>query len=541
MIAKKLHVSWSILLVIIYTFVLTFGIIDNVKAAGSSFITTWKTDNEGTSLSNEVSIPVNASAVYDYYVDWGDGTHNSNVTGPITHTYPAPGTYTVSISGKFPRIQFSDSGDRKKILSVEQWGDIVWSSAESAFSGASNLVINAVDSPNLSAVKNASYMFKNAKSVEGGFENWDVGSVEVFSYMFSGASKFNSDISAWDMSSAFNVEGMFQNATTFNQDIGGWQMSKVGNIKAMFSGAVSFNQSLDAWDVSKAFNVEDMFRNASSFDKAFGSWNIGSIQYIQGLLSGASLSTQQYDLLLTSWRQSQNVRGIVIDAGNSTYCNGSASRDYLVETLGWTINDAGADTVFCGAVDVNFATVPLLGENQPADTLVGELVVDSSLGGNFSLSLNCSSPSYDSRFFVLRNNQIFTTNIFDYENPQDDNLDNAYELCILVSNENGESTKKFVLVTVSDIEDDVQINNPGQSSNGGAGGSNSGGQASDNGQTLGTSDSKDTPKVLALAATGLGASMIGIFIGLALSGITTLGFRKKNIVKVDESDIFYGP
>lgn len=536
MISKKLHISWSAIFVLIYSLLLIFSVFDYAKAAGSSFITTWKTDNEGTSLSNQISIPVNSGAVYDYYVDWGDGTHNSNVAGEITHTYPAPGTYTVSISGIFPRIQFSDGGDRKKILSVEQWGDIVWTSAESAFSGATNLVINAVDRPNLSAVKNVSYMFKNAKSVENGFDNWDVSSVEIFSYMFSGASKFNSNISAWNMSNAFNVEGMFQNATTFNQDIGSWQMSKVGNVKSMFSGAVSFNKSLDMWDTSRVFNVEDIFRNASSFDKTFGRWNIGSIQYIQNILSGASLSTQQYDLLLSSWRQSQTVRDIVIDAGNSSYCTSSESRDYLVGTLGWTINDAGADTVFCGAVDVNFAVVPLLDENQPADTLVGQLVVDSSLGGNFSLSLNCSPSSYDSQFFELRNNQIFTTNIFDYENPQDDNLDNAYELCILVSNENGESTKKFVLVTVYDIEDDVQISNPGQNNS-----ANSGGQVSENGQTLGTSDNKDAGKVLALVATGLASSMIGVYIGLLLSGVTTLGFRKKNIVKVDETDIFYGP
>lgn len=51
------------------------------------------------------------------------------VTGNITHTYPKAGTYTIAISGNFPRIYFNNIDDRQKILSVEQRGSISWTSA----------------------------------------------------------------------------------------------------------------------------------------------------------------------------------------------------------------------------------------------------------------------------------------------------------------------------------------------------------------------------------------------------------------------------
>ncbi len=87
------------------------------------------------------------------------------VTGSITHTYVAAGTYTVTIRGDFPRIYFNNIGDYEKILSVEQWGTIAWISMNSAFEGCSNLVVNATDAPDLTVVTDASSMFSSARSL----------------------------------------------------------------------------------------------------------------------------------------------------------------------------------------------------------------------------------------------------------------------------------------------------------------------------------------------------------------------------------------
>ena len=88
----------------------------NIVNKDKAFITKWKTDNLGTSDDNQITIPVVEDEEYDYYVDWGDGTFDLNVSESITHTYQNSGEYQVSIKGKFPRIFFNNKGDKEKSL-----------------------------------------------------------------------------------------------------------------------------------------------------------------------------------------------------------------------------------------------------------------------------------------------------------------------------------------------------------------------------------------------------------------------------------------
>ena len=82
----------------------------------TDFVTTWKTDNEGTSNSTSITIPTAGWLTYDYSVDWNnDGiVDETNITGDATHDFGAPGTYTIRVSGTFPSIFFQSSGDVKK-------------------------------------------------------------------------------------------------------------------------------------------------------------------------------------------------------------------------------------------------------------------------------------------------------------------------------------------------------------------------------------------------------------------------------------------
>jgi surface protein len=199
--------------------------------AQAPFITTWKTDNPGTSNATSITIPTTGTG-YSYDVDWeNDGTWDDlGVTGNITHDYGTAGTYQVAIRGDFPRIYFNNEGDKEKILSIDQWGDIAWTSMESAFWGCSNLAGQAVDVPDLSSVTD-------------------------MSFMFSFASTFNQDIGGWDVSSVTNMSSMFRDASTFNQDIGGWDVSSVTNMRGMFLGASEFNQDISDWDVSSVLDM----------------------------------------------------------------------------------------------------------------------------------------------------------------------------------------------------------------------------------------------------------------------------------------------
>ena len=86
----------------------------------TDFVTTWKTDNAGTSNSTSITIPMVGGP---YSVDWNnDGTMDqTGLTGPVMHNFGTAGTYTVRISGA-KQIQFADgANDKLKILSIDQW------------------------------------------------------------------------------------------------------------------------------------------------------------------------------------------------------------------------------------------------------------------------------------------------------------------------------------------------------------------------------------------------------------------------------------
>ena len=139
-----------------YTFRLTVSdgtddgtdIIDvTVKDTSGAFITTWRTISAGQSIT----IPVGgATGTYD--VIWGDGTAFTGLTGDQTHSYAVPGNHTVAISGGFERIHLDNHADASKLMSIDQWGDIGWTSMRLAFNGASAMTYGATDAPDLSRV-----------------------------------------------------------------------------------------------------------------------------------------------------------------------------------------------------------------------------------------------------------------------------------------------------------------------------------------------------------------------------------------------------
>jgi len=187
-----------------------------------------KTDNAGTSASDQFTIPTGGTG-YNYDVDWGDGTTSTGVTGSTTHTFPSAGNYVVKISGAFPRIFFNNGGDKLKLLEVQNWGNIAWTSMDSAFEGCSNMDVTATDVPDLSSVTNMTFMFFVASSLVGNssFENWDVSNVTNMSYMFNGASSFNQNLSAWQLNNGlttgfrmFRSSGM--STANYTDTIVGW-------------------------------------------------------------------------------------------------------------------------------------------------------------------------------------------------------------------------------------------------------------------------------------------------------------------------------
>ncbi|MBB3836022.1 surface protein [Runella defluvii] len=283
---------------------------------GTPFITTWKTDNSGTSSSTSIRIPTTGTG-YSYDVDWNnDGIYDElGLTGNVTHDYGTAGTYTVAIRGTFPRIYFNDAGDKAKLLAVTQWGSGAWTSMERAFAGCINLEVSATDIPDLANVTSTRHMFSGCQKLTGpnNIGSWNVGSVTDMGYMFAGCLLFNQAINGWDVRAVTTMRSLFFGATSFNQPLNGWQVGAVTTMEEMFSNADAFNGNIANWDVrnvttfrrmffmaprfnqnigswqpTKALSTSQMFYGATDFNGNIGGWDVQMVNDMSGMFYGAS-------------------------------------------------------------------------------------------------------------------------------------------------------------------------------------------------------------------------------------------------------------
>jgi surface protein len=333
-------------------------------APSAYFVTTWQTNGANESIT----IPTHWAEIYNYNVDWGDGTKTTGHDNDATHVYVDAGIHQVTLTGQFPRIYFNHDGDKEKIKSIVQWGTQAWTSMESAFSGCSNLSYAATDAPdlsgvtqlnsmffeaslfngdlsnwNVSTVTDMKWMFYNATAFNGNISTWDVSSVVEMQYMFNEAISFNGNIGTWDVSSAIYMHSMFEYATSFNQDLNDWVVSDVVDMNNMFMGAESFNGNISTWDVSSVTYMYSMFENALVFDQDLSDWDFSNVTNMSDLFSNVTLSTDHYDALLFSWENQNLQYSHSINGGNSMYCYGENSRNNLIAD-GWSFFDGGKDT-----------------------------------------------------------------------------------------------------------------------------------------------------------------------------------------------------
>ena len=302
----------------------------------ASFVTTWTT----ASANQSITIPVGDSTA-SYDVDWGDGTASRNVSGSQTHAYDVAGTYTVSITGGFERI-FLDGQQPNagRLSSIEQWGNVSWTSMSGAFHGASNMAYNAADAPDLSRATTMQDMFRGATSFDGGVSGWDVSGVTDMAGMFEGTTSFNSDISPWNVSAVTDMSGMFEGATSFNSDISPWNVSAVTDMSGMFEGATSFNSDISPWNVSAVTDMSGMFEGATSFNSDISPWNVSAVTDMSGMFEGAT----SFNSDISPW----NVSAVTDMAGMFAY--GPFNQDVSTWNVSAVTDMAG---MFEGATSFN--------------------------------------------------------------------------------------------------------------------------------------------------------------------------------------------
>jgi surface protein len=329
--------------------------------AQDPFITTWKT----TTADETITIPTNGTG-YSYSVNWGDGSTDATLyTGNATHQYAVAGTYTVSINGTFPRIYFNNGGDRSKIMTVEQWGDIHWTAMDRAFYGCNNLTIPAADAPDLSAVTSAFRMFYQASSFNQPIGHWNVSTIISMNSMFF-ATPFNQDLSTWDVSNVTdmlnmfsstpfnqnignwnvsnvtNMGGMFASNGAFNQDISNWNVSKVTTMSSMFANAFAFNQDISTWNTANVTNMSFMFFQNNGFNQNLGAWNITKVTNMASMLFFSGLSVKNYTATLNGWAAQPGISSTIsLGASSRKYCDQDGTGHADLIARGWTISDAG--------------------------------------------------------------------------------------------------------------------------------------------------------------------------------------------------------
>ncbi|MGV8171150.1 MAG: BspA family leucine-rich repeat surface protein [Candidatus Woesearchaeota archaeon] len=335
-----------------------------------TFISRWNTalTSSGSSNNTSIRLPLNNLGNYSFTVYWGDGSNNtvnSWNSSNATHDYGTAGIYNINITGNITGWNFSNTGDKLKLLEISQWGSLRLGNTGYYFYGASNMNITAVDILNLSGttsfreafrnctnlttvssmnnwntsnvtdmyrtfydannfnqnisgwntakVTNMSYMFRAASSFDQEIGNWNTSSVTDLSYMFYLATSFNGNISSWDTSNVTNIAGMFWSANNFDQPIGAWNTSKVTNMASIFR-ASGFNQSIGSWDTSKVTDMGSMFRYDYQFSQNISLWNTSSVTNMNTMFYGAS----HFNSDIGAWDTSkvQNMGSMFQDAEN---------------------------------------------------------------------------------------------------------------------------------------------------------------------------------------------------------------------------------
>jgi len=337
----------------------------------TDFVTTWKTDNPGTSNSTSLTLPI-VGGPYD--VDWNnDGTYDqTGLTGSVTHDFGVAGTYTIRVKDA-KQIRFARGGDRQKIVSVDQWGTSTWISMDRAFDGCTNVRVLTSDAPDTSMVTSLFATFYNATSLDdSGNWAWDTSNVISMRYTFWGALNFNGDISSWNTSQVTTMQEMMSYASKFNQNIGFWDISQVTRMDYFLYDGTDFNQDVSSWNPASLQNAHGIFQLASSFNQDLSDWNITSITDLEDIFYYTNLSTQNYDNILIAWSTQAVQPGVIFTADPTQYCKGQTARQSLIDNHGWNIIDGGY-----GNCSVYIPATPTIVPDLQSDFDTGELDTDN--------------------------------------------------------------------------------------------------------------------------------------------------------------------
>ena len=272
--------------------------INNDLFAPNQTIITIDTTQAG-SASDTFIFPLSSmGGLSSIWIDWGDGSGDViTATGQaeLTHVYASSGIYDVISAGDVGySLAFLNGGDKDKLIEVKNLGNFTMRSA--SFHGCINLVrISATDIPK-------DYAVSVFRCFAGCTSLIEVNNIE--NYTFAGAT------------SAYSF---FSGCISLSQDMKGINLPSNVNYSTFYSGASIIDFDLTLGDYTSANNMLNM-------------------------LSNSGFSVENYSNFLIHLASNPPVNNTALGAVGLMYNAGAvASRDYLINTIGMTITDAGLE------------------------------------------------------------------------------------------------------------------------------------------------------------------------------------------------------
>ncbi len=199
-----------------------------------------------------------------------------------TFTPPTDGVYVVEAGPEGVesiKMAFEEELDiAPTLLSVVQFGDVVWKKLYYAFHSCTNMRFEeGIDTPNLSQCTSLRDMFRHCERFNSPLEHWDVSAVTDMGGMFYGCKAFNQPLGKWNVSAVTEMSWMFCGCERFNQPLEKWDVSQVRTMRGMFRECSAFNQPLEKWNVSDVTDMQFMFFDCTAFNQSLEAWEINQL------------------------------------------------------------------------------------------------------------------------------------------------------------------------------------------------------------------------------------------------------------------------
>jgi hypothetical protein len=247
--------------------------ITKINSLRTEFVSIWKTDNisVGSSNNNQVKLPTYNGGTYNCIISWGDGLSDIITAwndAALTHTYAAIGTYPVRIYGQFEGFRFNNGGDKLKLLSIDNAGDLFrLGNNNGYFYGCSNLT--HVKNLNTTGMTNFYYFYRDCINFDDDIDYDSSAVTQMYAFLYN-CSKFNKPLNALDTALVTDMSYMLNNCTLFNQDLSFLNISNVAHMTFMLNGCSSWSNShysdaLIAWQAKPHKNSVD-FKCVSKYE-----------------------------------------------------------------------------------------------------------------------------------------------------------------------------------------------------------------------------------------------------------------------------------